>query len=469
MIMLVVGILACLLAAAGPNAAMGRTLDLSLPREWKPQDNFQHRQMAELTRPFGYPLEEHFVETTDGYVLGVYRIRHGRSQHTAACKAPRLPVLLWHGLLDSSATFVVNQPSQSLGFVLADAGYDVWLGNTRGNAFSRNHTGLSPDSDAFWDFTWQDSAERDLPAVVEHVLAVTGASQLAYVAHSQGATIALAALSTDLILRSRFAVASLLGPAAYTRFVSSVPLQLLAAMHTDSLFKLFDVREFLPARQTTAYIFHELCRTTPLMCVSVMSAICGFNPDNLNRTRLPVIVEYSPSGKKETRRGEESSFSNIVFVCDVLFSSFASGSVLHCQPAACSINGFNVLAPPLSSFFLSFFSQAPASRPWPIGRSSSGGPESSAPPSSKNSTMAQIAACPAAHTAPATKTCMALTPHQLTISPLLIHRPLHYLPGSKTGWLMRWTCRRWPRRCLSGSWCTCRMKFHTSIWTSHGV
>lgn len=43
-------------------------------------------------------------------------------------------------------------PKISLAFQLAEVGYDVWLGNNRGNTYSRSHTILNSDDINYWDF-----------------------------------------------------------------------------------------------------------------------------------------------------------------------------------------------------------------------------------------------------------------------------------------------------------------------------
>merc|ERR1719271_297468 len=93
-------------------------------------------------------------------------------------------VLLQHGNLDSSFDFIANGPGESLGFLLADAGYDLWFGNNRGNTYSRNHTSLSPSDHAFWNFTYSDVARYDLPAQIGVALAGSGAQNVMFIGHS---------------------------------------------------------------------------------------------------------------------------------------------------------------------------------------------------------------------------------------------------------------------------------------------
>lgn len=56
----------------------------------------------------------------------------------------RKAVLLQHGILDASSMWIVNDVELAPGFKLAKEGYDVWLGNNRGNTYSRKHKTMKP-------------------------------------------------------------------------------------------------------------------------------------------------------------------------------------------------------------------------------------------------------------------------------------------------------------------------------------
>ncbi|KAJ4429103.1 hypothetical protein ANN_26104, partial [Periplaneta americana] len=139
----------------------------------------------ELVRKYGYPVEEHTVQTEDGYLLTHFRIPHGRTNSTTR---GRRPIILQHGLLGASDLWILMGREKSLGFILADAGFDVWLTNIRGNRHSHKHVRLSTNSAQFWNFSWHEMGVYDMPATIDHILATTGQKRLYYVGHSMGTT-----------------------------------------------------------------------------------------------------------------------------------------------------------------------------------------------------------------------------------------------------------------------------------------
>jgi len=55
----------------------------------------------------------------------------------------------------------MNYADKTAAFVASNAGYDVWLGNSRGNKYSRAHTTLNPNHNKFWYTDWEDMGVYD--------------------------------------------------------------------------------------------------------------------------------------------------------------------------------------------------------------------------------------------------------------------------------------------------------------------
>lgn len=81
---------------------------------------------------------------------------------------------------------MMNYENVAPAFTASRAGYDVWMGNSRGNTFSNKHIEYNKDKNErkYWDFTWAEMGLYDLPAMFDKVTEVTGREKMAYVGHS---------------------------------------------------------------------------------------------------------------------------------------------------------------------------------------------------------------------------------------------------------------------------------------------
>jgi lysosomal acid lipase/cholesteryl ester hydrolase len=275
-----------------------KTPDLQNPSQVVPEDPEVGLDMVALVQSRGYQIETHHVTTTDGYILTMFNIPYGKNSNTRN----KYPVILQHGLLDSSYTWIANFEDESLGYLLADAGFDVWFGNNRGNRYGRNHTYLNPDdgSATFWDFSWDQMALYDVPALINYVTNTTGSPRVSWVGHSEG-TIQMFAAGTvtekyplvkDALSKLDLFVA--LAPVAYVHNIKSKELVLLA--HSKLVERLMrqGIYEFLPYGPLNQ-IAPTICRLAPEVCHVILRTICG-PTQNLNDSRLQVYVSNTPAG-----------------------------------------------------------------------------------------------------------------------------------------------------------------------------
>ena len=85
---------------------------------------------------------------------------------------------------------------------MALEGYDVWVGCTRGRAYTMGHDAsvLDPDFDAFdyWDYSFYEMGNEDIVSMVDRIIAERnspddGCSKVTIVTHSTGANAVLVA------------------------------------------------------------------------------------------------------------------------------------------------------------------------------------------------------------------------------------------------------------------------------------
>jgi len=166
----------------------------------------------------------------------------------------------------------------------------------------KKHTTLNPDVDKsqFWDFTFDEMAEKDLPAMIQHTLDATKQSSLYYIGHSQGSSMGFALFSENPEWsKSKIQKFIALGPVAYLGNAES-PIKYLSPLagSLTNLLNLIGQFEFLPSSSFTQWLASYFCDTLdqPNICSNILFVTLGYDAVNMNNTRLPVYIAHDPAG-----------------------------------------------------------------------------------------------------------------------------------------------------------------------------
>ncbi|KAH8390951.1 hypothetical protein KR215_002457, partial [Drosophila sulfurigaster] len=239
---------------------------------------------------YGYPSETHYVTTYDSYILCLHRI-------------PRVgapPVLLVHGLMSSSAIWVEMGPSQGLAYKLYQQGYDVWMLNTRGNIYSRDHKNVNIKPSEYWDFSFHEIGVYDLPAAIDMIISTTSQPKIQYIGHSQGSTAFFVLCSELPHYNDKIALMQALSPTVYVQNTKSPVLKFLSLFKGKYgvLLNLMGGLEIQKDNTLIQQFRNHICAADSGsdICKVFEFVLCGFGWTEFNPNMTNVVVGHTGQG-----------------------------------------------------------------------------------------------------------------------------------------------------------------------------
>lgn len=219
--------------------------------------------VAYYARRVGLDVDKIKVVTEDGFILDLWHVYDphdydsvpGENLGPYAAKKKlkdpgqkrKYPVLLMHGLLQSSGAYCCND-DESMAFWLCKAGYDVWLGNNR-CGFEPKHQELRYNDPRMWSWNIRQMGVYDVSALVSRVIDETEFEKIGLICHSQGTTQTFVALAKEQRpeLGEKISVFCALAPAAYAGpLIKKVYFKFMRVI-SPAVFRLvFGIHAFIP-------------------------------------------------------------------------------------------------------------------------------------------------------------------------------------------------------------------------------
>ena len=238
----------------------------------------------------GYKLEVHDVTTNDDYILSLW--------HLVPKKTTTKVAYFQHGLADTAWCFF-QLGSKSLPFLLMEEGFDVWLGNSRGNVFSLKHKWKEPNdkNSGFFKYSMEENVKYDLPATIEYIKAKTGKQKMSYIAHSQGSTIFfMLYMSNPTLVESSFDHFTSIGTVFNIAYAAFSPIKLLDIIY-GIVEKLNMDKSVLVLTDKQRLLISNFCKNFPILCQAFFEKGASIKPTKrVDYKQIYNYVYYYPGG-----------------------------------------------------------------------------------------------------------------------------------------------------------------------------
>ena len=238
-------------------------------------------------------LEEVQVTTEDRYVNTIWILtakdplnRNGKS------------AILQHGLLDGAFSWLILE-QDSLAKKLCEEGYKVYLPYIRGTQFSRSHLDYDSSLNSeYWDFSFDEMAKYDLPAVINYIKKRDNIEKVYYIGHSQGTLIYFLAYMNDPeFLEKNIQKYVALGTVPN---VNNAPHFLIKLFQKSKILDLIPFKNFLTFPKEIGQILVPFCTSkAKALCNTILSVCFGGLEDTrrIDYERLAKnIYLYEPGG-----------------------------------------------------------------------------------------------------------------------------------------------------------------------------
>ncbi|XP_066152576.1 lipase 3-like [Euwallacea fornicatus] len=248
----------------------------------------------------GYYYENYSIVTEDNYILNTVRIPRGKNENTST-NTTKPATLLLHGILSNPEDLIILGDS-SIGFLLAEHGFDVYLMASRGNTYSVGHKTLSRDSVAYWNFSWHEVGYYDIPANMDLITNLTGNVNISFIGHSQGGTAFVALAATRPEYRIRISAAHLFAPVVYMKYARLPFFDLIKKNNEILQDVLTDLKlnkgvlSYNPFLLPIAILFCSRDAPTLRLCVDLLGQLCGPDPIQINSSLITVLSTNDPAG-----------------------------------------------------------------------------------------------------------------------------------------------------------------------------